>query len=83
MNDDSPDAFATPRQDGEGASSTASANSSNSVTLARRTVVFDSAGSGNSTLTGDSTRTNARVLSEDSDDNDKLILLEGVTAGPT
>jgi hypothetical protein len=68
---------------------------SNSVTLARRTLVLNSAGSGNSTLTGDSTsrsttsRTNAsHVLlvserGEDSDDEDGLIHFQGVSVGPT
>jgi hypothetical protein len=83
MEDDSPDRFATPRQEREGASSTASPNSNNSVTLARSTLVLDSACSSHSTLAGDSTRTNASVLLEDSDNNDELILFEGGTVGPT
>jgi hypothetical protein len=84
---DSPDAFETPRQDEEDTST-----ATNAVTPARRTLVLNSTGSANSTLTGDSSTGTTRrsrlpigiQSDDDSDDEEEIVLqFSGVSAGPT
>jgi hypothetical protein len=84
---ESPDSFGTPRQDEEASSSTAS-----SINGARRTLVLESSGSANSTLTGDSSSgsiirnasgvSTGSVLLESSDDDDDIGEFIGVVSGP-
>jgi hypothetical protein len=81
---DSPDAFETPRQDEE-----ESPTVSDAVAPARRTLVLNSTGSANSTLTGDSTTrrstshpTNGVLSDNDSDDENAILQFAGVSAGP-
>jgi hypothetical protein len=84
---ESPDAFATPRQDEE-------ASTASTIAGARRTLVLQSSGSANSTLTGDSSATGRStsrtasgvrdvLLLESSDDDDDIGEFSGVAAGPT
>ena len=92
MNDSSPEAFATPRQEEECSTS----SSTNGVVLARRTLVLASTASANSTLTADSTTTSTRrtstsrtntstvCLDDDlSDDENQILEFAGESAGPT
>jgi hypothetical protein len=87
MSNKSPDAFAIPQQDEE-------ASTASTIAGARRTLVLQSSGSANSTLTGDSSgtgRSTSRTASsvrsdvlllESSDDNDDIGEFSGVAAGP-
>jgi hypothetical protein len=87
-NEESLDAFATPRES-EDNSSTASGTNRDTTTPARRTLVLHSSGSGNSTLTGDSStstastsRTSCILLDATDDDDDSGDEFTGVSSGP-